>query len=244
MGLQAARSEAQAPLPSLPRVRSGMLAGISIYIAAVIIDLVRFPGILTDAGDAWPLYVALIAATAGLYIAFACHDTRRMPPVTALVVPMGVRWGLAVGVLWMIEVFAGNATITPLLLPFYFGAALAAYLLPAILGGLVAHRTGSVAAAVRTCVWCGLVSGLITACWLLLLTYLLLALGVSQHDAQNIQEFHRSHAPDLTSFIIGDTLLGATNHLWLIGPGLGALVGVVGATIGRRTPGSARSTRG
>jgi hypothetical protein len=85
--------------------------------------------------------------------------------------------------------------------------------------------------------WCGIVSSLIASLALLSLPHLFL--GTLQQDAQTIEEFRRSGAPDLVTYIIGDFSAAATNHL-LIGLLLGLIVGALGAAIGvgvaRATP--------
>jgi len=196
---------------------------------------VRYPAIIQDAGGALPLYVGLIAATVGWYLVLALTATRRVTLDKALAVQTGLYWGVGIGLLWLIEVFAGNVIIHSSLavIIVYEIAANAAYLLPAVLGVVIAYRTKQIGTGIRATLWSGMISGLMTAIGLLVTIQILMWLGISQQDPQNIQQFHQTHSHDLVSFIVGDALLGATNHLWLIGPVLNVFAGVIGGAIGK-----------
>ena len=80
--------------------------------------------------------------------------------------------------------------------------------------------------------WSGLISGLIAFIVLLCMTYFFM--NMLQLDPQNIREFQRNSASDLSTSIVGESLAGGANHLWLgplLGAGLGAIGGVVGAAL-------------
>jgi hypothetical protein len=210
----------------------------------MVIDLIAYPGIAADAGSALPIYLGVAGVIAGGYLAIAVFDTRQVTPAKVLAIRAGLRWGVLVGGLWLIEVVAGNVFTTPTLADrtVYEVATTSAFLLPGIVSGLVAFQTGKVAMGMRASVWCGMIGALIMAILGLQLTIqLTLLLGIGQRDPQNIQQFHTSHSHDLVGFIVGDALAGAINHLWLIDLVLSALVGVVGALIGKTLAGSSRA---
>lgn len=75
-----------------------------------------------------------------------------------------------------------------------------------------------------------MVSALITFVSLMLITYLFQT--ALQADPQNIREFMRSGAASFAASSIAESLVGATNHLW-IGPVIGVVLGAVGGTIGK-----------
>ncbi len=59
-----------------------------------------------------------------------------------------------------------------------------------------------------------------------------LFLGVGQHDPQFIRAFEHSGLPDITTYLVGDTLAGLIVHLWL-GLLTGFFLGVVGGALGK-----------
>jgi hypothetical protein len=85
--------------------------------------------------------------------------------------------------------------------------------------------------------WSGIVSGPLAFLILMTLTYLFL--NTMLHDPQNALQFKESGAPDLVTFIIGDSLAGATGHLVIglvLGPGLGLIGGVIGKALRAQQP--------
>ena len=78
--------------------------------------------------------------------------------------------------------------------------------------------------------WSGIVSGLLAFLILMTITYLFL--NIMRSDPQNVLQFQGSGARDLTTFVVGDSLAGATGHL-VIGPVLGSGLGLVGGVIGK-----------
>jgi polyphosphate kinase 2 len=69
-----------------------------------------------------------------------------------------------------------------------------------------------------------------------LMAITLLFLGRLRHDPDSLREFQRSHLSDLSAFLVGDSLAGAINHLWLVGPVLGTAAGALGGLLGRGRP--------
>ena len=228
----------------LPLARTSIVVSLLLFIAGIVFDLIAYPGVAADAGSALPIYLGVAGVIAGGYLAIAVGDTRHVTPAKALAIRSGLRWGVLVGGLWLIEVVAGNVFTTPTLADriVYEVATTSAFLLPGIVSGLAAYQTGKVAMGIRASIWCGMIGALITAILgLQVIIQVTLLLGIGQHDPQNIQQFHTSHSHDLAGFIVGDALVGAINHLWLIGLVFSALVGVVGALIGKALAGSSRT---
>jgi hypothetical protein len=78
--------------------------------------------------------------------------------------------------------------------------------------------------------WSGIISGLLTFLCLMAITYLFL--NIMLRDPQNILQFGTSGAPDLATFVIGDSLAGAVGHL-VIGLVLGPAFGTIGTLLGK-----------
>jgi hypothetical protein len=64
----------------------------------------------------------------------------------------------------------------------------------------------------------------------MVITYLFL--NIMLRDPQNILQFGTSGAPDLATFVIGDSLAGAVGHL-VIGLVLGPAFGTIGGLLGK-----------
>jgi hypothetical protein len=112
----------------------------------------------------------------------------------------------------------------------YFGSSLVAFTLPLIAGAYEAKRTGNIRTGGLVGLWSGLISGLITFLSLMAITYLFL--GTMLQDSENSLQFQESGAPNLVTFVIGDSLAGAIGHL-VIGLVLGAGLGILGGMIGK-----------
>lgn len=212
-------------------LRVGLLAGITLCLLIAGYSFLHYPAMLTPLSSGLIFLALFVAALVG-YMIIALQWTRPTTPATTLARRLGARWGLVIGGLWLVEVIAGNlvAPTQPWMLPAYYGAAYLAYLLPLLAGFLGARHTGRISTGALSGLWSGLVSGLITFLALMLIIYLFM--NVARHDPQNISQFQHSQAPDLTTFIVGDALAGAINHLLFIGPLLGTLTGTIGGVIG------------
>jgi hypothetical protein len=68
-----------------------------------------------------------------------------------------------------------------------------------------------------------------------------LFLSVGLHDPQFICAFERSGLPDLTTYLVGDTLAGLIVHLWL-GLLTGFFLGLGGGALGKAFPHERAST--
>jgi hypothetical protein len=151
--------------------------------------------------------------------------------------------GLLIGAMWMGEVLLGNLGGTSVFghlrdvhpRVFVLAPAFAAVVVTLFGGMQAAYKLNSIRAALRVCVWSGLLSGAIV-----LVT--VMATTVIFHDAMmndpgNSHEFARSAhrqptQAELSRFLYDDAIGGGVNHLW-IGPLLGVTVGGVGAIFGK-----------
>jgi hypothetical protein len=150
-------------------------------------------------------------------------------------------FGIAIGTMWMGEVVFGNLGDTSVLgnlrtvhvhayrvigWSFIFGA-LAFTMLA---GFYTAYRTGNARAAIQVAIWSGLISGAITSITLMGITAIFL--DALRQSPSNLAEFVKSGDQSISHFLYMDALEGGLNHLW-IGAGLGAILGSVGAFVGR-----------
>lgn len=229
-------------LPSRSRVRRHALSrlvaigAILLLVMIAVVVVVQFPGILTPAPIS-ALFLSGFAIPLIAYVGMALFATRTALPAREVAFNAAVRWGTVVGVLWWIEILEGNVWRLPgwWLSLLYFGAAIAAYLLPGFAAALVAWRTSSFRWGSLAGVWTGMVGSLLTfisgmaILWLFHASFL--------QDPQNLREYLRSQvhggAPDLETYIVGDLFAGLIVHLAFIGIVLSAIAGAIGAAIGQ-----------
>lgn len=229
-------------LPSRPRVRQYALArlvaiGAILLLAMIaVVVILHFPGILTPT----PLsafFLSGFALTLIAYVAMALFATRTSLPARQITINVALRWGTAVGVLWWIEILEGNVWRLPgwWLSLLYFGAAIAAYLLPGFAAALVAMRMSNFRWGLLAGVWTGMVGSLLTFIGGMAILWIFHASFLQ--DPQNLREFLRSQArgeaSDLDTYIVGDMFAGLIVHLAFIGIVLSAIAGAIGAAIGQ-----------
>jgi hypothetical protein len=145
----------------------------------------------------------------------------------------GLKWGLATGIAWSVEVFGGNVVV-----PHRLGAgigqvaALVAFSLPIAAGLTGAVRTGRIAAAARIGFWTGAISGLVTfiagavACFLVLTIPGLPGIEMPHNVPQALSP------EELAAFNATDYLAAAVSHLVLIGGPYCALAATAGGILG------------
>lgn len=216
--------------------RWALMGAILLVLVVVIVESVRFPGILTPPPVA-TFYLIVFALTLIAYAASAFIATSARPPAADVALVHALRWGAVTGALWWIELLEANVWRLPglWLTLLYFGPAIAACIVPGIAAVLTVRQTGELRSGVAAGMWSGMVGGLLTflggtaILWVFNASFL--------HDPQNMREFLRSYAqglaPDLQTYVVGDLLAGLIAHLALIGIALGALAGTVGAIIGQ-----------
>jgi len=212
-------------------VRSSLLVGILLGTFLVAYGLVHYPATLNE-GTASAVYALLLVVLLAAYCAIAIRLTQTRTEAAAVALRHGAIWGVLVGGFWLVEALAGNLgfdLVTSWVRLAYYGAIFAVLALTFVAGGYAGLRTGRIAAGTLAGLWSGLISGLIACIVLVSMTYLFM--GMLQLDPQNIQEFGRNGAPDLATSIVGESLAGGINHLWL-GPLLGVALGTVGGVVG------------
>jgi hypothetical protein len=150
-------------------------------------------------------------------------------------------FGLLIGAMWTGEILFGNLGDTYLLGNFrtvhshafhllVWSFIYAALVFTALSGLYTAYRTGNTLEGLQVAVWSVLISGLVVFVAGMGMTVLFL--GVLRQSPSNLAEFARSGDQSISHFIFMDSLGGALNHLW-IGPGLGLLLGTIGAFLGK-----------
>lgn len=153
---------------------------------------------------------------------------------SAWIANRGLTWGIWITGFWLIEIVTGNLfnpnySIIRLV---YFSSSMIAFTAPLLAGALATKQSASVRAGTLVGLWSGVVSGPLT--FLILMTVTYLFLNTLLRDPENLLQFHGSGAPDLITFIIGDSLAGATGHLvigLILGPGLGAVGAIIGQLV-------------
>jgi hypothetical protein len=208
-----------------------MLGGLVVALLLVANDLIRYPAIVTSSPLEAVIYLVVLVSLIGIYAIFASRGTHPIYLDTAFAVRQGATFGLLVGAMWIVEVLAGNigdAALAWVRVVYY--AAILAVVAFTLVGGIIGgQRSGRFESGALLGLWSGLVSGLIVFLAGMLLPALFMS--VLQGDAQTIAEFHRSGTADISTYIVGDSIVGFTNHLWL-GPLLGLLLGAIGGFIG------------
>lgn len=143
--------------------------------------------------------------------------------------------GLALGVLWVLEILINNLLAPPLpardIIDNSFWAAIE--LITFVGAFAIALRSYPIVQGVEFGAWSGLVSGLI-AC-----TAALALVAFGMHllttDPLNVAEWAelgaQSGTPSIEHYFAFETLAGALGHLLVLGGGLGMLVGLFGGCI-------------
>ncbi|MBA2680208.1 MAG: hypothetical protein H0U76_17650 [Ktedonobacteraceae bacterium] len=228
----------------LRALRFTLTGGISLTTLAIITGSVIYPSIFALDGAA--VYLGLFVLSAVCYLIFVWVFTRRAPFADGLALRHGLLWGGLLSGLWLIEIMSGNFGDPSLLLIkfLYFGATLAAFILPLFAGLLGGLQTGRSRTGTLIGLWGGLLNG--TCACLALVGLGLFFNGKFQHDPQTLREFAHSGAPNLPTYVFGDFLAGGINHLWLVGPALGSLFGTLGGLVGaplakQRSPSTRRA---
>jgi hypothetical protein len=214
---------------SLSFIRQTVVIGIALCLLVTGYSLLRYPAILL------PLRVGIVFASVFLvvllgYVIIAWRLTQSTDSDAAWIANHGLIWGIMTAGFWLIEIVAGNLfdprhSAVQII---YFGSSVTAFALPFFAGIWGAKRSGTIRAGTLVGLWSGIVSGLLTFLSLMAVTYLFI--NNMLKDPQNILQFQGSGAPDLVTFVIGDSLAGATGHLvigLILGPALGAIGGVI-----------------
>ncbi len=218
-------------------VRWFLIASLLLLILVVSIDMINYPAIITTAGGAAVVYLAMFVVAVLSYGGLGFLSTRATSLSERVALQQGTLWGLVCGGAWIIELLVANV-IGPQLGAFnlilYFGSAITGYLLPGLAGLLAARRAGQFGAGLRAGLLCGMVGGIMIFLASIVFSALLFSAG--QADPQTLREFQRSGLSDFKTYIVGDYLAGMIAHLWIgliSGLGLGAIGGAIGRALAR-----------
>ena len=223
-------------------LRTCLIGGILLCLLATLASVKAYPAILTPLDESI-VFLVLLGVTSLGYILFAVLTTRSRMPDVAVAARRGLQWGALTGMFWLIEVLAGNLgdIHQTWVMVAYFGGEYIAYGLPLIAALFGARSTGRVTTGIVSGLWSGMVGAIITFLGLMALTSLFM--GVMQVRPDNIAEFHRSNAPNIMTFLIGDALAGGINHLLLIGTLFSGILGVIGGFAGKALASPERNNR-
>lgn len=210
-----------------------LAAGILLGIAGVVYTLVHYPAVLNSSPEQSVIYLSILALIFGFYGWLVFRQTRPVSNASGVALGLGTIFGLLFGLLWIVELWVGNLGYggPDWFKLIYFGSFFSVLALTVVAGLLATLRTGRVETGIMVGLWSGLVSGLIT--FLAILFIITNYMVVLQQDPENVQQFIRSKLPDIQTFIVGDFMEAAINHLWL-GPVVGAGLGAFGGWIGKQ----------
>ena len=192
--------------------RAFMLAAVVASLCSLVFGLVDYPGLRDDAAT-WPVVAVCIALLAG-YGGLALVLSRRSDVNATAARRFGLVTGAATGASW----FTVWQSIS--FVPF-----LAAVLAPVAAATWLAWRRRSMGAGAWAGLWGGLVAGLVFFIGVSVASYLS---DGRPYDRYVIAEYHRSGAPNLATYAVGDNLSGAIMMLLAV-PVLAVAFGALGA---------------
>lgn len=192
--------------------RGLVLAAIAASLGSVAFGLARYPG-LRDSAATWPVvavYLAVLVAYGGLGVLLS----RQSGADATAGRRVGLVAGLATGASW----FAVWQSIS--FLPIF-----AALLVPVVAATWLAWTRRSRAAGAWAGLWGGLFGGLVFFMGVSVASYMS---DGRPYDRYVIAEYHRSGAPNLATYAVGDNLSGAIVMLVAV-PVLAVAFGALGA---------------
>ena len=221
------------PSSSFPPIhkalRKGVLAGAGVCVAIVAYSILRYPGILGS--SAAPKFLPLFSIAILWYGFAGLRWTNVSNSEDFVVLHYGARWGLVIGVVWIMEAFAGDELLPHS--PIGLLITMVAAALPAVAGAAGSAVTGQPWTGARIGFWSGVVSGLIAFAGIAGLGYL----------AVDFPEFLQGQdsAPDIVNALagqsagdsIGDYLARGVSQLLLAGALFCSAAGAFGGWLGR-----------
>ncbi len=189
-----------------------MLAALAASLGSVAVGLARYPG-LRDSAATWPVIGVCVALLVG-YGGLAIPLSRRAGIDATAGRRVGLLTGLATGASW----FGVWQSIS--FLPIF-----AAVLAPVGAATWLAWTRRSMAAGIWAGLWGGLFGGLVFFIGVSVASYLS---DGRPYDPSVTAEYHRSGAPNLATYAVGDNLSGAIVML-LVLPVLAIGFGALGA---------------
>jgi hypothetical protein len=192
--------------------RGLVLAAIAASLGSVAFGLARYPG-LRESAATWPVVAVYLALLLG-YAALAVLLSRQSGTDATASRRVGLVTGLATGTSW----FAVWQSVS--FLPIF-----AALLAPVIAATWLAWTRRSTAAGAWAALWGGLSSGLVFFMGVSVASYMS---DGRPYDRYVIAEYHRSAAPNLATYAVGDNLSSAIVMLLAL-PVLAVAFGALGA---------------
>jgi len=202
-------------------MRAAILGGLALILALISLDIGLHPALTHDRDAA--VYAGSVALVAVAYVAAALLITRRAAF-------LGAAFGVVASCMWLVELWAGNLAPPGALTAIAYRVSIGSVVATTFIAGLVGSRMrGRLADGVSVGALSGMLSGIVVCLIAILVGGFAPQLEAS--DPQTIAEFHRSGVRDFATFLAGDTLAAAINHLW-IGLGVGTLCGLLSGSIG------------
>jgi hypothetical protein len=100
-----------------------------------------------------------------------------------------------------------------------------------IAGNRVFNQTGTLSSSIIAGLWNGMISGLITFVALMFIRFAFPHAALL--DPENVRALTARGVTDIYAVSVGDSLVGAINHLW-IGSLIGVMCGGIGAAFGKQ----------
>ena len=180
--------------------------------------------------------IAITIILAAAVLLWSYHH-RSNPRWNAASVSTAIIVGIALGLLWMVEISINNFIAPPLpmrdIIDNIFWAVIALTIL--FFSIAQTYQTGSIARASQFGIWSGFTSGLL-AC-LMGLSVVVFGMRFIVTDPLNILEWRvrgaNSQNPTMAAYFAFETLAGAFLHLIILGIGMGGLLGIVGGILGK-----------
>ena len=191
-----ARIRVASPEPGGALLRAVVLGGAAIALALVGYGLLRYPGLRSEPNfwGAMIVFVATLLAYTALTVFLSRGENQHS--VTAR--RYGVAGGLAVGAGWLLGIAPPTALKGWVFLPL-----LIALFGPAIIAAVAGHRSRDSRIGTLAALWSGLVGGLGVFIVWVTVTYMNAA---GPYDSGLIRDFHKSGAPNLTTYGVSDNL--------------------------------------
>gem|GEM_PF-1443286 len=211
------------------KLRALVLGGIGLYLVAIVITALRFPGLLP-----WTQFVPelLLMSSAVLWYGnLAFRNTRIRTNDDDFVLSYGMKWGIATACALSVSLILRNI-IGPNEFGDFIGGItrLISLLLPLVAGIISSMRTRKFRIAVRVGFWSGLVGGLIACVVLAALGYVLAFIpGMPGAEISSLRWGFTSE--ESRQFNIGNAMGGALFYL-VSGSILGLAGGIIGGLIG------------
>jgi hypothetical protein len=200
--------------PGGTSLRFVVFAGLAAAAGLVAYGLARYPGLRSDS-HVWGATVAFLGVLF-VYAAVTLALSRGVSSHAAASRRYGLLGGIVVGGSWLAALSPTEALKGWVALPL-----VVALFGPACVAGLAARKSRDVATGTRAALWSGIVGGLGIFIGWVVSTY---ANDGPPYDAGIVRDFHASHAPDLTTYVVSDNL-GSGLVLLLLVPTVALAVG-------------------